>query len=150
MYLVLQLQTHLADSQKLSRDLLTLCQMLDYWQLPDFIFLTLPTGSVAHYNPSEKPNWYFEKNSSTNKLTFLLTCIFFKYFSNDSENTHMIMVLFGASVTLVPKAGARLACLLEICFYLHKNWKSYKCSQKNNLRFFLESLQECAEVLFFP
>ena len=54
MYLILQLKPHLADSQTLSRDLLIVCQMLGYCQLPVCIFLTLRTGSAVHYNLSEK------------------------------------------------------------------------------------------------
>ena len=34
---------------------------------------------------------------------------------------HMIKVLLGVNVILVLKAGAALACLLEICLHLHKN-----------------------------
>ena len=79
---------------------------------------------------SERPNWHFERNSSSNKLTCLLTCIFFKYFSNDSENIHMIIILFVVSVALVTNAGVGLACLLKICLHLQKNWKSCKCRQE--------------------
>ena len=53
MHLVLQLTTHALDRQKLSRDLLTVLQMLDYCRLPVFLFLILLTGSAAHHNPSE-------------------------------------------------------------------------------------------------
>ena len=127
---------HLADSQKLSRDLLIVCQELDFFQLPVCIFLTLPAGSVVHYNPSKKPNWYFERNSSTNKLTRLLNCMFLKYFSNDIENTHMMKVLFRVTVTLMPKAGAELSCSWEIYLHLHKNLQSYKCCLEKHLHFF--------------
>ena len=41
-------------SQKLSRDLLIILQMLDHCQPPVSIFLTLPTGSVVPHNPSKK------------------------------------------------------------------------------------------------
>ena len=47
-------------------------------------FLTSQTGSTMHYNPSKTPNYYFERNSSINKLTCLLTCMFFKHFSNNN------------------------------------------------------------------
>ena len=53
MHLILQLITYVTDSQKLSRDLLIVFQMLDNCQLPISNFLTLPTGSAVHYNPSK-------------------------------------------------------------------------------------------------
>ena len=53
MLLVLQLITHMTDSQELSRDLLLVLQMLHYCQLPVSIFITLRTGSVVYQNPSE-------------------------------------------------------------------------------------------------
>ena len=50
---MLQLITHVTDSQKLSRDLLIVLQTFDYCQMLVSLFLTLLTGSVAQYNPSE-------------------------------------------------------------------------------------------------
>ena len=56
------------------------------------------------------------------------------------------------------KAGAGLACLLEIYLPSNKNLKSYKCRQKKFLHFLLEFLQESmtvgsftwAEFFLFP
>ena len=90
-----------------------------YCQLP-VCFFTVWEVSVVHDNSSEKQNWYYEWNSHTPKFTCLLTCIFFKYFNNGSENVHMIIVLFWVSVTFLPKAGTWLACLLEICLHALK------------------------------
>ena len=44
------------------------------------------------------------------------------------------------------KAGAGLACLLEIYLPSNKNLKSYKCRQKKFLHFLLEFLQESITV----
>ena len=49
----------------------------------------------------------------------------------------MVIVLIGFSVSLVPKADAGLACLLEIWLLLNKNLRSYKCWQKKYLDFVL-------------
>ena len=53
MYLLLQLITYVADSQKLLRDLLIVLQIFGYCQLHVFLFLILLTGSVVQYNLSE-------------------------------------------------------------------------------------------------
>ena len=90
-------------------------------------FIKLRTGSFVLYNPFENPNW------SINKITSFLTGVFFKYFSNDSQNTYMIVVLPRASVTLLPKAGSELVCLLELCLQLHKNWKLSNVFRKKYL-----------------
>ena len=129
------LKTHLADSQKLSKDLLIVCQILEYCQLFFWIFVTLRRGAVVHYNLSEKPNWYFKRHSSISKLNCSLACIFFKCFSNDTENTHMIIALFGVSVTLVQKPVARLV------FYT--NIEITNLVRKTYPLFDLESLKEC-------
>ena len=47
MNLILQVITHVADSQKLSRYLLKALQMLSRYQLPVSIFLILITSSSA-------------------------------------------------------------------------------------------------------
>ena len=120
MYLILQLKAYLVDSQNLLRDLLIVCQVLEYCQRPLCIFVTLQTGSVVRYNPSENQiNISKEIHSQKSLFSFLLTCIFFKYFSNDTKNTHMIIVLPRISVALQPKSGTRLAFLFEICLFLH-------------------------------
>ena len=54
--LILQLLTYVTDSQKLLRDLLIVCQKLDYCQLPVVFFIKLRTGSFVLYNPFENPN----------------------------------------------------------------------------------------------
>ena len=124
------------------RDLFIVCQTVDYCQLLIFIFLTLRTGSVMQFNLSEKPYWYFGRNSFIN--TCLLIGISFKYFSN---NTHMIIVLLEVSVTFMPKACVGLACLLEICLLLHKNCNNYNnIRQKKHLHFVLELFKECITV----
>ena len=128
------LKTHMADSQKLSKVLLIVCQILEYCQLFFWIFVTLRRGTVVHYNLSEKPNWYFKRNSSINKLNCSLTCIFFKCFSNDTWNTHII-ALIGVSVTLVQKPVARLA--------FHTNIEITNLVRKTYPLFDLESLKEC-------
>ena len=63
MHSVLQLITHMTNSQELSRDLLLELQMLDYCQLPVSIFITFRTGSVVHQNPSENHNISEEPHS---------------------------------------------------------------------------------------
>ena len=54
MHLILQLITHVADGQKLSRDLLIVLQTLDHCWQPVSISTTLLTDSAVHYNPSQK------------------------------------------------------------------------------------------------
>ena len=103
----------MVDIQTLSRNLLILCQILDYCQLLLCISLILQTDSVLHYDPAENPDPYFEWNSSIHKLTCQLNWTLFKYFSNINKNTHMVIVL-KVFVNLMPTAGAGLACLLEI------------------------------------
>ena len=85
MYLILQLKAYLVDSQNLLRDLLIVCQVLEYCQRPLCIFVTLRTGSVVRYNPSENQiDISKEIHSQKSLFSFLFTCIFFKYFSNDT------------------------------------------------------------------
>ena len=48
MNLILQVITHVADSETLSRYLLKVLQMLNCYQLPVSIFLILLTSSSAH------------------------------------------------------------------------------------------------------
>ena len=71
MYLLLQLITYVADSQKLLRDLLIVLQIFGYCQLHVFLFLILLTGSVVQYNLSEN---HIVVLKELDPETWLLTC----------------------------------------------------------------------------
>ena len=71
MYLLLQLITYVADSQKLLRDLLIVLQIFGYCQRHVFLFLILLTGSVVQYNLSEN---HIVVLKELDPETWLLTC----------------------------------------------------------------------------
>ena len=71
------------------------------------------------------------KNSSISNLTWVRSCIFCKYFSNGSD---MTLSLFWVSVTLVPKAGAALAFLLEIFPSIIQKMKKLHMSPKKSYK----------------
>ena len=71
MYLLLQLITYVADSQKLLRDLLIVLQIFGYCQLHVFLFLILLTGGVVQYNLSEN---HIVVLKELDPETWLLTC----------------------------------------------------------------------------
>ena len=76
MLLTLELITHEAGNQKLSRDLLIVLQLLDYCQLLVSLFLILLTSSVAEQNSNE--NYIGVPTKMINKHSSLLPKKLFK------------------------------------------------------------------------
>ena len=64
------IKNQLSDIQKLLRDLLIMC--VKFWLLSTaclYFFHITNRHCCAHYNPFEKLNFYFKRNSSISKLT---------------------------------------------------------------------------------
>ena len=80
--------------------------MLDYCQLPVFLFIILLMGGVVQYNSSENH----------------IVIKFFKYFSNDRQNIHSTIVLLGHSVNFF-KSRCYISLFKDI-------WKFFSFTQK--------------------
>ena len=79
MNLFLLLTTYVAGSQKLSKDLVKVLQMLDHCQLPVW---HMPNRQWCAINLFWKPHWYFKINH-IHEQGFFLTKGLSKYFSNN-------------------------------------------------------------------